>query len=145
MKRLLFLSILFYLNTTNANEKLILKPNQTYIIDFFASWCVSCEKELPILSKMNNDKFKPLNIELIGIDVDQNINDGKKFQEKMSKHLTFAIINDPSNNIINSYKPLGIPAIYIINNNSICGKIFGAIPNLEEKIEEQIKLCEVRK
>lgn len=144
MKKILLFTALIYLEALNANEILKMEANKMYIIDFFASWCVSCEKELPILSKMN-EKFKANNIELIGIDVDKNKNDATKFQERMAKYLTFKVINDTSNQIINSYKPLGIPAVYIINNNTICGKIFGAVANLEEKINEQIKICEERK
>lgn len=142
MKKLLFL--LSVCAFASADTKLTLSPNKTYMLDFFASWCVSCEKEIPVLSKIN-DKLKKQDIELIGIDVDKNPQDGKKFQEKMAKYFTFKVIDDSTNEIVNSYKPLGIPAIYIIKENKICGKIFGAVQKLEEKIDEQLKICEEKK
>jgi len=85
------------------------------------------------------------NSEIIGIDVDKNPQDGKNFQQKLQKYFTFKVINDSNNEIINSYKPLGMPALYIVKNDAICGKIFGAVQNLEERIDEQIKLCKEKK
>lgn len=121
-------------------DTLTMSPNKIYVLDFFASWCSSCEKEIPILSKMD-ESFKKRNIELIGIDVDRNPNDAKKFQQKLQKYFTFEIIDDSSNKIIREYKPIGMPAVYIVKNNQICGKVFGATPDLEKKIEEQIDMC----
>ncbi len=142
MKKLL-LSALFCIQGF-ASSELKMDSNKIYILDFFASWCPSCEKELPVLSKVYPD-LKQRGIELIGIDVDTKIEDGKKFQEKMKKYLPFEVINDTSNKIINEYKPKGMPALIVIKNNKVCGKVFGAVANLEEKIEEQIKLCEENK
>lgn len=124
-----------------GSEQLMLSPNKTYVLDFFASWCSSCEKEIPILSKIE-PKLKSRNIEVIGIDVDKNPNDAKKFQQKLKKYFTFDVVDDSSNKIISQYKPMGMPAIYIVKNGQICGKIFGAVPDLEIKIEEQLRLCE---
>ncbi|MFH0710381.1 MAG: TlpA disulfide reductase family protein [Pseudomonadota bacterium] len=124
-----------------GSEQLMLSPNKTYVLDFFASWCSSCEKEIPILSKIE-PKLKSRNIEVIGIDVDKNPNDAKKFQQKLKKYFTFYVVDDSSNKIISQYKPMGMPAIYIVKNGQNCGKIFGAVPDLEIKIEEQLRLCE---
>ncbi len=139
-KKSLLLTVLLAIQSF-ASSELAMNPNKIYILDFFASWCPSCEKELPVLSKIYPD-LKQRGITLIGIDVDTKIEDGKRFQEKMKNHLPFEVINDTSNTIINQYKPKGMPALIVINNNKVCGKVFGAIANLEEKIEEQIKLCE---
>lgn len=144
VKKLAVICALLSFNGLFGSDKLNLENDKTYILDFFASWCSSCEKELPILSK-KYEQLKGENIELIGIDVDKNEKDGKKFQEKMATHLNFKVINDTTNEIINSYKPLGIPAIYIVKNNQVCGKLFGAVSNFEEKLDEQLKLCKGKK
>ena len=142
MKKLLLISLLSTFGL--ADTKIPMEPNKIYVLDFFASWCSSCEKEIPILSKLNQ-KFQKENIELIGIDVDKKLEDAQKFQTKMAKYINYKVINDTSNDIISSYKPIGMPALYIIKNNQVCGKIFGAVSNLEEKLDEQIKVCEEKK
>jgi cytochrome c biogenesis protein CcmG/thiol:disulfide interchange protein DsbE len=142
MKKLL-ISVLFCA-VALGDTKIPMEANKIYIIDFFASWCASCEKEIPILSQIG-EKLKKQNIEIIGVDVDKNPLDGEKFQKKLQKHFTFKVINDTGNELINSYKPIGMPAIYIVKDNKTCGKIFGAVANLEEKINEQIKLCKEQK
>ena len=139
-KRLVFLIILLSVQGF-ASTELNMDQNKFFILDFFASWCPICEKELPILSKLHPN-LKQRGIELVGIDVDTKSEDGKKFQEKMKKHLPFEVVNDTSNRIIAEYKPKGMPALIMVKNNIVCGKVFGAVANLEEKIEEQIKLCE---
>ncbi len=138
MKIVLMFFILFH--TLFASDKLDLRTDKIYVLDFFASWCSSCEKEIPILSLMVPDLQKE-GIEVIGIDVDKNREDGKKFQSKMAQYINFKIVDDSTNEIINNYKPLGMPALYVIKDRTVCGKIFGAIPNLKEKLNQKIKQC----
>jgi thiol-disulfide isomerase/thioredoxin len=111
-----------------------------YIIDFFASWCNSCKKEIPHLSKLNNtiDKSK---IELIGIDVDEDINAGHKFQAmlKANGDLNFKVIDDPNGKIVKEFSPIGMPAIYIVKNNKVVDYIFGARDNIDQLILKTIK------
>ena len=35
-------------------EELISNPDQTYIFDFFATWCGPCQQLLPIMEKRTN-------------------------------------------------------------------------------------------
>lgn len=50
-------------------------------IDFWASWCVYCVKELPALEQIKNE-FADSDIEFIGISVDENIDNWKAALEK---------------------------------------------------------------
>lgn len=127
-----------------GSDKLNFENNKIYVVDFFASWCSSCEKEIPVLSKMN-ENFKTRSIELVGVNIDKNLAEGEKFRKRLAKYFNFKVVNDESNSIVNSYKPLGMPAIYIIKDKKICGQIFGATANLEQNIEDKIKKCEEQK
>lgn len=138
--RITIASLFVFVSLSFANDKLVFEPNKMYVVDFFASWCSSCEKELPELSKIE-PKLQSQGIQIIGVDVDKNKEDAKKFQKKMDKYLTFEVIDDSSNEIINTYKPLGMPALYVIKNQKVCGKFFGAVANLPQKLSEQIQNC----
>ncbi len=138
MKKLLALATLTSL--AYCDPRIPMEMEKIYILDFFASWCSSCEKEIPIISKLN-ETYKKEGIELIGIDVDKNREDGEKFQKKMQRYINFSIINDTNNEIILSYKPIGMPALYVLKNNKICGKIFGATSDLETKLDVAINSC----
>jgi len=117
-------------------QKLQIQKDKIYIIDFFASWCVSCKKELPSISKLNSmlDHNK---IEIIGIDVDKDTQKGKRFQQDLN--LDFKIVNDPSSQIISIFQPVGIPALYIIKNQKIVSEIIGAKDHIDKLLLSKIK------
>ncbi|HIP55499.1 MAG TPA: TlpA family protein disulfide reductase [Arcobacter sp.] len=117
-------------------NELNLKNDKIYILDFFASWCASCKIELPLISKLNNniDKSK---YKIIGIDVDEEIQDGKSFVEDLD--LNFDIVYDNENKLIEKFEPIGVPAIYYLKDYKIIKVIYGAVHNIDEKILIDLK------
>lgn len=119
-----------------ATKKLSLQNDKVYIIDFFASWCHSCEKELPLINKLNSSIDKNTT-EIIGVDVDKNIEDGKKFQEELA--LNFKVVNDTNNEIIGAFNPVGMPSVFIVKNGKIIAVIVGAKDNIDSYILDGLK------
>jgi len=117
----------------NIQEKLKLESDKVYVVDFFASWCKSCKKELPLIMNVYNDKIA----EVIGINVDKNQEDGKKLVKELE--LSFPIIYDSDKSLVEAFNPLGFPAVYSIKNGQILNVISGAIEEIDEKIKENIK------
>ncbi len=117
--------------------------DKIYVIDFFASWCNSCKKEIPLISKANN-KIDSNKVEIIGIDVDKNVKTGLKFQKKLkeSNDLNFRVINDPSNLIISEFAPIGMPTLYYVKNKKIIAILTGAVDNIDEVIINDLKEME---
>jgi thiol-disulfide isomerase/thioredoxin len=67
-------------------KKVYIKSNDTtYVVNFFASWCVPCMMEIPILNKFQ-EEHKNTNIQLIYVSVD-NPNSTKKLQKVVTKIL----------------------------------------------------------
>jgi cytochrome c biogenesis protein CcmG, thiol:disulfide interchange protein DsbE len=116
------------------------KEDKIYVIDFFASWCGSCKKELPLISKAN-DEIDKSKIEIIGIDVDKDVNKGVAFQNslKADNKLNFKIVNDPNNLLIAEFAPIGMPTLYYVKNKKIVGIVTGAVDAINEKILNDIK------
>lgn len=112
------------------------KDNKVYIVDFFASWCGSCKKELPLISKANT-KIDKSKVEIIGIDVDKDISKALAFQNSLK--LNFKVINDPQNLIISEFSPIGMPTLYYIKNKKVIGIVTGAVDDIDEKILNDIK------
>jgi len=121
-------------------QTLGMNSHQIYIVDFFASWCNSCKKEMPLLSKVNS-RVNHAKIRFIGINADKNLKKGKAFQKKM-RHmhaLNFKVINDPNNRIIKRFAPTGMPALYIIKNGKVIDMLLGARSNLDTLLERYLK------
>ena len=117
--------------------------SKVYVIDFFASWCGSCKKEIPLISKANKliDSSK---VEIIGVAVDKDVNAGIKFQKslKSKNQLNFRVINDPQNLIISEFSPVGMPTLYYVKNKKIVGIVTGAVDNIDERIINDLKEME---
>ena len=112
-----------------------LKNDKVYIIDFFASWCGSCKKEIPLISKANM-VLDAKSVEIIGVDVDKDAQKAAVFQKQLkSNHtLNFRVVNDVDNHIIHAFNPIGMPALYYVKNGRVENIIFGAVDDIDKKI-----------
>lgn len=132
-----FISVAFSLDIgTKLDTKILEKIGATkeiVVIDFFASWCVSCKKELPLIDKLSKNMQ---NIDFIGVDSDENKEDGLAFQKELN--LDFHIYNDNNQNIIKQFDPIGVPAVYILKNGVVKKMRFGALDDIDKIIKKDI-------
>lgn len=119
-----------------VGKKLGLQSNKTYVIDFFASWCISCKHELPLIEKLSRT-LRTKNIEVIGVDVDENLQQAKAFQQELG--LTFPVVNDPKGEVIKRFDPVGMPAVYIVKNAKVTHMILGAKDHIDQLILAALK------
>lgn len=83
------------------------------LVNFFATWCGPCMKELPELEKQLWPRFKNENFKMISIGREHTKAELKKFQS--AKKFTFPIAADPQRQIYAKYAEKYIPRNYIIN------------------------------
>lgn len=121
-------------------ERLGATGGKVTIVDFFAEWCVSCRKELPLISAVNarSDHKK---VEFVGIDTDDSAVVADAFQKelKAKNALNFRVVNDPDQSLVGKFKPRGYPALYIIKDGKIVREHLGAMPNVDAVIEQDLK------
>ena len=117
-------------------QELGLQQDKSYIIDFFASWCISCKHELPLIEKLSRT-LHTQNIEVVGVDVDENVQQAKAFQQELG--LTFPVVNDPQGGIIKHFDPVGMPAVYIVKNAKVTHMILGAKDHIDRLILSALK------
>ena len=105
----------------NNEKHVILKFNQElkkkgYIINFWATWCVPCKKELPDLSLLKS-KIKKYNIDVFTISIDKkDIKDQLKFLSNNSAS-NLEHFFDKEMKIFKALKLRGIPTTIIIDQN----------------------------
>ena len=78
-------------------NKLSLDPEKITLVDFFASWCVSCRIELPEVDHLSKE-LKGESVEFVGIQVDEDVEVGAKFLKDIA--LSFRVIDDQSQQVI---------------------------------------------
>lgn len=139
-KAMVFLSLATLAFSFELNDKIDTKildqinaTNDIAVIDFFASWCVSCKKELPLINKLANQMS---GVSFVGVDVDEQKQDGIDFQKELK--ITFPVYNDNDQNVIKQFNPPGVPAIYIVKNNVVKKIHIGALDNIDEVLKKDI-------
>lgn len=81
----------FELLTGDTINNVLLKGN-VVVLQFTASWCSVCRKEMPVLEKEVWQRFKGEDFLLIGLDLKENEEQVKKFAENMG--ITYPMASD---------------------------------------------------
>ena len=136
-KSLLFISLLFIFSCNYSSNdsieivdfdglysKIDLSTDKTYVINFWATWCAPCVKELPYFEEVNKQS-KDINTEviLVSLDFPSQIESKLKPYLKRNKIKSKIILLDDSK--MNTWVPKvsqdwdgGIPATLIVNSSN---------------------------
>ena len=124
------------LNDENNIEKNlidILDFNSNYVVNFWATWCVPCKKELPDLNKMKIEN-KDLKVIIISIDK-KPIKDQLNFLKKNKVNELTAYF-DQNMTFFKSLKLRGIPTTLLINQQKIIAKKEGIFSYNKVSLEQ---------
>ncbi len=96
------------------NIKLSELRGQVVMLNFWASWCGPCRKEMPILEKIHK-KYKRLGFTLLGVNVEENSRDAKNYLKDV--RVTFPILFDNRQRVSKMYNVSAMPTTVIIDRN----------------------------
>ena len=119
----------------NIEKKLIniLDFNSKYVVNFWATWCIPCKKELPDLNKMKIEN-KDLKVIIISIDK-KSINDQLNFLKKNKVNELTAYF-DQNMTFFKSLRLKGIPTTLLINQQKIVAKKEGIFSYNKVSLEQ---------
>ena len=119
----------------NIEKKLIniLDFNSKYVVNFWATWCIPCKKELPDLNKMKIEN-KDLKVIIISIDK-KPIKDQLNFLKK-NKVNELTAYYDQNMTFFKSLKLRGIPTTLLINQQKIIAKKEGIFSYNKVSLEQ---------
>lgn len=86
------------------------------LINFFASWCLPCREEMPILEKIVHE-YSPKGVVFLGVAVDDTEAKMKDFIARYS--VTFPVGLDKTAAIQKSFGIYGIPTTYFIDKQGV--------------------------
>ena len=123
---------------TLAGGKLRLSSlhGKVVLVDFWASWCEPCKKELPLLSQLAK-RLRPKGIEIVAVNVDTKRESVDTFLKQHGVDLP--VLLDPKGSIAQFYEPPKMPSSFVVDK---AGRIrivnAGFEPGDEKKIEQQL-------
>jgi len=86
------------------------------IINFWATWCIPCIKEMPDLQKLYKERKKD-GLELLMINAKESKSVVKKYIEKGG--YSFRVLLDENGNVLRKYQVFGLPSTFFIDENGI--------------------------
>lgn len=130
MKKLAIIGLLFLTSLLRAQKapdfeakdingsdiKLADYAGKTVLIDFWASWCVPCRKEMPFLIELYNE-LKERNFVILAVNVDDDMQKVDKFFKEIKMTPAFPVIFDPESKLPAIYELEKFPTSFLVDKN----------------------------
>ncbi|HYM16881.1 MAG TPA: TlpA disulfide reductase family protein [Dehalococcoidia bacterium] len=84
-------------------------------INFWASWCIPCKKELPDIQKLS-DEFSSRGLVVLTVNYQEGVPDAKDFFAQLG--VTLPILMD-SGSVYNAYRLRGLPDSFFVDRNGV--------------------------
>ena len=120
-------------SSSYLNSEKIFEEDLFYIINIWASWCVPCRTEHPLLMRLSRNQ----SVKLIGLNYKDNINNAKKFINEFGNPYSQIII-DNDGTLSVEFGAYGVPETFLIDKNKMIIRKF--VGPISEEIVEEIKL-----
>jgi thiol-disulfide isomerase/thioredoxin len=123
--------------TTLAGETLSLKDLKGSVVtlDFWATWCGPCRKELPVIQKIS-EQFRDENVVFLAASVDADTSKVRPYVKKSELSLPVAF----AQSVGRAYGASSIPTLFLIDAAGMIRYVHvGYHPDLEEVLPLQIR------
>jgi peroxiredoxin len=110
------------------------------IVDFWATWCEPCKKELPALDKLQKSFIDAKkDVVIVAVNIDNEKAKAEKFlKDKGIKHLT--VVFDTKQAVAPTYDPPTMPTSYVVDQKGLVRHINQAYePGDEKKLAKQVE------
>ena len=85
---------------------------QIVLVNFWASWCGPCRKEMPVLEQLNR-QYHGKGVTLVGVNVEPNSNDAAEWLK--ATPVSFPILFDVDSKVSKLYQVEGMPNTVIVD------------------------------
>ena len=117
----IFSADLLVLNKNSISTE-IFELDKFYLLNIWASWCVPCRDEHPILMRLSKNN----KLTIIGMNYKDNKKNAKSFLDELGNPYKKIIIDKNGINSI-EWGAFGVPETYIIYNHKIIKKYIGPL------------------
>ena len=122
-------------------QRLAEQRGKVVAINFWATWCPPCRKELPSMQN-TYEAFSKDGFEILAVNVGENWETVAPFLENFD--VTFPVLFDEDSDAIGRWKVLGLPTTFLVDaNGKITHRINGGRdwddPGFRKELEEIIR------
>lgn len=110
---------------------------QVVLINFWATWCGPCRKEMPLLEQIQK-KYASLGFTMLGVNVEEDTTMMQAFLKDVP--VTFPILLDPANGVSKLYNVAAMPSTVIVDRKGNVRYLHqGYKPGDESKYQDMIR------
>lgn len=109
---------------------------QLVLVDFWASWCEPCRRELPVLEALHRE-HAAAGLVVVGVSVDEQRADAEAFLQQLP--LTFPIVFDADRSLARAWAPPKMPSVYLIERDGSVARVFaGEAPGQLDELRAEV-------
>lgn len=128
------------INGKSVRTDTISNKGKPFFIDFFATWCKPCNRELDAISEVYEDWQKETGVKLVAVSIDQaqNIN---KVKPLVDNHgWDYDVLLDPNGDLKRAFGIQVIPYVMIVDGKgNIVYKHQGYTDGVEEELIDKVR------
>lgn len=110
---------------------------QVVMLNFWASWCGPCRREMPLMDDLYQ-QYKNLGFTVLAVNVDENRDEAVRFLAKVP--VTYPILYDSEGRVSEQYKVQAMPTTLMIDREGRVRFVhYGYTPGYEDDYEVQIR------
>lgn len=122
---------------SGENVKLSELRGDVVMVNFWASWCGPCRKEMPLLDDLQ-EQYRDYGFTILGVNVDEDRDAAMKLLEHVP--VDFPILFDPESRVSELYGVDAMPSTYLVDRDGKLRYLHrGYKPGYEDAYEEQVK------
>ena len=111
-----------FFKKNSVNSKDIFNKNNFYLLNIWASWCVPCRDEHPLLINLSKSK----KIEIIGLNYKDDFNNAEKFINELGNPYSIILLDRNGTKAI-EWGAIGVPETFLIHKNRIIKRYIGPL------------------
>jgi cytochrome c biogenesis protein CcmG, thiol:disulfide interchange protein DsbE len=97
--------------------------NKTYVVNFFNSWCIPCQKEAPALKAFYEEHKNEADFAMVGIIIDDDASTMRSYVNR--EKIDWPVVVDPQGSASLAFGTTGQPETYVIapDGVAVCGTL----------------------
>ncbi len=106
------------------------------LVDFWASWCEPCRRELPVLEDLHRTHAND-GLVVVGVSLDEQRSDAEDFLKNVA--LSFPIVFDADRQIGKRWAPPKMPSVFLVERDGTIARVFaGEKPGQLDELRAEV-------
>ena len=125
---------------TTVQSETLNNDGKPFIIDFFATWCKPCNRELSAIAEVYEDWQEETGVKIFAVSIDQAQNIHKVKPLVDQNEWEYEVLLDPNSDLLKALGGQMIPFVVVVDGNgNVVSKHSGYTDGAENELIEEVR------